>query len=144
MIKTLWKKKKRINLTVYIGTDRRKVLEIKAACLEGDPKIANIWEGSLKMAKSYAISFFSPFSFNPTNLFYWKNKTECKKFGKQISWQRSKRSHNNRPVNFSKPFDLATAALAIQDQGYWLPFPWYNVASHNKSISYMKNEEQMS
>ena len=47
-----------------------------------------------------------------------KRNEKCEKFGKQIC-RRGDRSHNNRPVNFSAVgFNLATAALAIQDQGY--------------------------
>jgi hypothetical protein len=77
-----------------------------------------------KKAKPYAISLFSPFSLQKKQ----QNKTQqqqqnqykkyYKKFGKQISRRRSERSHDNRPVNFSPMFDLATAALANQDQGY--------------------------
>ena len=100
---------------MYIGTDRRKLLEIKAACLEGDSVMVDLWEGSLKMAKSYAISFFSPFSFNPIKLIFFgfkKKKSVRSSVSRLVDREKSKRSHNNRPVNFSKMFDLATATLA--------------------------------
>lgn len=42
-----------------VGTDRRKLQRSKAESLEGD-LIFNVREGSLEIAKSYAIPFFSP------------------------------------------------------------------------------------
>jgi len=76
----------------------------------------DLGEGSLKMVKSYAIFFFSPFSFNSTILFIYfgfkKKKNVRSSVSRLDDREKSKRFHNNRPVNISKKLDFATATLA--------------------------------
>ena len=71
----------------------------------------DLGEGSLKMAKSYAIFFFSPFFFNPTVLFIYsfilvlrkkKKKNVRSSVSRLDDREKSKRFHNNRPVKHLK------------------------------------------
>lgn len=72
-------------------------------------------EGSLKKAKSYAISFFSPLLVEKITIFSKRNQVSVRgSVSRLVDW-----THNHRPVNLSAIwFNLATAALAVQDQGY--------------------------
>ena len=70
----------------------------------------DLGEGSLKMAKSYAIFFLSPFFFNPTVLFIYsfilvlrkKKKNVRSSVSRLDDREKSKRFHNNRPVKHLK------------------------------------------
>lgn len=65
-----------------VGTDRRKLQRSKAESLEGD-LIFYVREGSLEIAKSYAIPFFSPLL-----KIYQKKKTNNMKWNVRSSVSR--------------------------------------------------------